>query len=114
MVDGKGREGSNSSRQGCSPMPAFSSPEIVALTSASGQMSTLWPIWLGEVDAEASARDCLVGVLPVVLNGDLYGLLGAAQAPLSLTQPGDHINPDHHANLIAARCASIECVNVHA
>ncbi len=36
----------------------------------------LWPCTSGELVAEASAgRAGFVGVLPVVLNGDRYGLL---------------------------------------
>ena len=59
-----------------SPTPAFSSPEMVACTSVSGQSSRLWPCTSGELAADASTgRVGLVGVLPVVLKGDLYGLL---------------------------------------
>ena len=59
-----------------SPTPAFSSPEMVACTSVSGHSSMLWPCNSGELVAEASAgRAGFVGVLPVVLNGDRYGLL---------------------------------------
>ncbi len=49
---------------------------MVACTSVSGHSSMLWPCTSGELVAEASAgRAGFVGVLPVVLNGERYGLL---------------------------------------
>jgi hypothetical protein len=64
-----------------SPTPAFSRPEMVAWTSVSGHWSRLWPCTSGELAAEVSTgRVALVGVLPVALNGDRYGLLLTQQA----------------------------------
>ena len=59
-------------------------PLIVACTSVSGHSSMLWPCTSAEeapTRADASAgRAGLVGVPPVVLNGDRYGLLNKLSA----------------------------------